>query len=158
VTDYPRRNQHGDLIPFLADYLRGQRALQGQGLAAPDDMTQVARLGKAIADQEPKRTREQAQDLDQIVAQIKERNRAERAQDQEQGLGVVLDPVRGNGQGPQPSPKARTSLTPEVRGMSELPDKNPGATPFLNGRRTRNVVGIGKIEIRDSDDERWTPA
>jgi hypothetical protein len=78
-----RWDRHGNLVPELADLLRGRaevrRLEQDQGLSLDLDQPQLTALGRAVAaahDQD--QANGQDHDLDQLVAQLRERNRVER--------------------------------------------------------------------------------
>jgi hypothetical protein len=78
VTTYPRRDQHGNLVPFLADWLTGKREadrLAEHGLTVDQDRVSLTVLGRAVADQEPP---DQRPDLAEQLATAQGRNRLQR--------------------------------------------------------------------------------
>jgi hypothetical protein len=92
VTRYPRRDRAGNLIPWLSDFYRGLKQLQGLGLAIPQDRQLVAELGHALADQTGPTDPNDPQ-LAELVRQIQKRNQAVR--------GELTRTEPGNGNGPE---------------------------------------------------------
>ena len=115
MTTYPMRDQHGDLIPEVADYMRGMRVLaqlRATGLDLAPDQTATAALGRALRESEHDRDLELVQDL---VAKIQERNLL---------LRMELEMVPG-------------------RDLDRLPDRGTTITPNLTNRSDRTGVGVG---------------
>ena len=77
-----RWDRHGNLVPELADLMRGraevQRLAHDQAMALDLDQAQTTALGRAVADQHQDQANDR--DLAQLIAQRKEHNRRVLAQ------------------------------------------------------------------------------
>ena len=143
---YPRRGRDGHLVPWLADWMRGNREadqLQARGLTLDRSQASLAVLGRAVADQEPDPERDQH--LAALVDQLQARNRVERAR-------LETAPEESVRTAPE-----RIENEPE-RGLDDGQGHSAARAQDKNADRNEKIDPITEYleKVPDPPDEEWS--
>jgi hypothetical protein len=156
MNDYPMLDRHGNLIPELADYLRGARLvpdLAARGIVMNQDRAALVELGRALREADP----DPGPDLDQMVEQIQARNRetvvkqAVSSQVRAHAVGRDITPGLGMGMDHRP-PNGGKSAEPNLRGPSDGNAHGAGRTDSASAEDGADPVPFEE----NIPDEEWS--